>query len=163
MHPRGHTYTGWSHAPGDTATLPAPPSALTDLCWAHRAAVGFGTQPAAEHGSQLCIQSCPNPPRFHRVSRLVQTGRLSDKIKNFCENHLYSHPAPELDSLYPSSAEGHSLPSSICKGSAGSAASLLRGAAAVTPASVIQGQEAAALILLLPVQKLGGTFPFPPI
>lgn len=43
---------------------------------------------------------------------------LNDKIKNFSENHLYSRPAPELDSLYPSSAEGHGLPSSICKASA---------------------------------------------
>lgn len=35
---------------------------------------------------------------------------LNDKIKNFSENHLYSHPAPELDSLSPSSAEGHACP-----------------------------------------------------
>lgn len=47
---------------------------------------------------------------------------LNDKIKNFSENHLYSHPALELDSLYQSSAKGHGLPSSICKALTGSTA-----------------------------------------
>lgn len=55
---------------------------------------------------------------------LLEWEGLNDKIKNFSENHLYSHPAPEPDFLYPSSAEGHGLPSSICKASAGSAASI---------------------------------------
>lgn len=82
---------------------------------------------------------------------------LNDKIKNFSENHLYSHPALELDSLYPSSAEGHGLPSSICKalaGSAGSAASVFHVRVAIPLASGIQGADMR-LQLLFPSFLLG--------
>lgn len=99
--------------------------------------------PQRNVGQSSTARAAQTPLASNRAPLLVQAGRLSDKIKNFCENHLYSRPAPELDSLYPSSAQGHSLPSSICKGSAGSAASQLCGAAAAPPASIIRGREAA--------------------
>lgn len=74
---------------------------------------------------------------------------LNDKIKNFSENHLYSHPALELDSLYSSSAEGHGLPSSICKALTGSTAFLLHIRVAISSTSGTQGAEKG-LYLLFP-------------
>lgn len=57
--------------------------------------------------------------------------------------------------MYPSSAEGHGLPSSICNGLAGGAAAVLQGRVAIPLASIIQG-VAKRLQLLFHSCPLGG-------